>query len=206
MQAVESQKLILYQTDLRGQWPQGAARSFLAALPYARRLALRSARAASSASLAGVALALRALGDLLGRRVAAGELRFPAGEKPRLVRLGPAAADHTVDFSISHTGPWVACAALSGGRVGLDLEMGTDARILDWVVREATLKASGDGLRALREARALGVHAGQLSWRGVAWRVRQLEGFAGASACLVCDRDLAAIVTREVALAELFDS
>ena len=64
------------------------------------------------------------------------------------------------DFSISHAGPWVACAALTGGRVGLDLEMGADARIADWVVREAALKASGHGLRALREVGELQLVAG----------------------------------------------
>src|SRR5256886_16334255 len=39
MQAVESQTLILYHTDLRGEWPRDAARALAARLPYAKRLA-----------------------------------------------------------------------------------------------------------------------------------------------------------------------
>ncbi|MBV8343242.1 MAG: hypothetical protein JO173_12770 [Gammaproteobacteria bacterium] len=202
MQAVESETLILYQTDLRGQWPETAARAFAAQLPYARRLALRPGNAAARPSIAGVALALRALMHLLGRAVSAADLAWKSGEKPRL------AAAHTAspDFSISHSGPWVACAALARGRVGLDVEMGTDARIAEWVVCEAALKASGDGLRAVREARALRSAAGRLRWRGEEWHVRTLEGFAGASACVVSSRAFAAIETRTIALAELFAS
>ncbi|HVN45976.1 MAG TPA: hypothetical protein VMT66_12165 [Steroidobacteraceae bacterium] len=211
MQAVETQKLILYHTDLRGQWPEEAANALAARLPYARRLALRRLalprlRGAHRPSLAGIALAVRALGELLRRRISAGEIRFGLGEKPRLVRTAaPLAAEATVDFSISHSGPWVACAALAGGSVGLDLEMGTDERIADWVALEATLKASGHGLRAVREFRERVLRRGAASAHGTAWRMLRLDGFAGASACVVCDRDVAAIETRHVALAELFD-
>src|SRR5947208_14440127 len=81
MQAVESQTLILYHTDLRGQWPAAAARALAARLPYGKRLALaarlpygkRLALGADEpqqhASPAGIALALRALSleELLGR-------------------------------------------------------------------------------------------------------------------------------------------
>src|ERR1700746_2585269 len=127
MQAVESQKLILYHTDLRGQWPEPSARAFTARLPYARRLALRAVRSERRASLAGIALALRALTRLLGRTVQAGEIVFAQGEKPRLAppaaldaravagaplrreRAARCAEDTAVDFSISHAGPWVAC-------------------------------------------------------------------------------------------------
>ena len=220
MQAIESQNLILYHTDLRGQWPQESARACAARLPYARRLALGSGSVAARASLAGIALALRALSRGLGRRVLLSEILFTQGEKPRLappvaLAVGetrvaePAVArpdDGTAaaDFSISHAGPWVACAALAHGRVGLDLEMGTDERIADWVLREALLKASGAGMRALREVRALTVREDRVCWRGALWQVRRLEGYDGASACLVSSRQVPAVESSAVALAELF--
>ena len=203
MQAIESQNLILYQTDLRGQWPQGPARAFAARLPYARRLALSSGSAAAHASLAGIALALRALTRLLGRCVHPGEMLFAQGEKPR---LAPDIERATADFSISHAGPWVACAALARGRIGLDLEMGTDERITDWVLREAALKASGEGLRALHEMQDVSVHGGRLSWRGELWHVRRPAGFAGASACIVSSDEIAAVESNALGLAELFVS
>jgi hypothetical protein len=202
MQAIESQNLILYQTDLRGQWPQGAARAFAARLPYARRLALGSGSAAARASLAGIALALHALARLLGRCVHPGDLLFARGAKPRLPSQGADAA--AVDFSISHAGPWVACAALAGGRVGFDLEVGGDERIAAWVLREALLKASGEGLRALREVQDIGVHEGRACWRGESWHVRRLAGFEGASACIVCSREVPALESSALPLAELF--
>src|SRR6516164_8824889 len=125
MQAVESQTLILYQTDLRGQWPEAPARAFSARLPYARRLALGSGSPASRASLAGIALALRALARLLGRRVLLSEILFAPGAKPRLAPPAALAAGEAQcaqrgvtshderavpDFSISHAGPCVGCA------------------------------------------------------------------------------------------------
>jgi hypothetical protein len=229
MQAVESQKLILYHTDLRGQWPDSAARAFTAHLPYARRLALRAMRGESRASLAGIALALRSLARLIGRTVQAGEIVFAQGEKPRLATatvhrllacgegpatlarsLGPredvAVDDMAVDFSISHAGPWVASAALARGCVGFDLEMGTDERIADWVLREAALKSGGEGLRALKETEDLRVREGRMHWRGGVWHVRRLERFEGASACVVSSSEIDAVETHPVELAELFDS
>jgi len=221
MQAIESQNLILYQTDLRGQWPEGPARAFAARLPYARRLALGSASAAAHASLAGIALALQALTRLLGERVHVDEILFAQGEKPRLAAPAALAAGGTrlahrggaphiersmADFSISHAGPWVACAALARGRIGLDIEMGTDERITDWVLREAALKASGEGLRALQDLQDVSVHEGRLSWRGELWHVQRPAGFAGASACIVFSHEIAAVESNTLALAELFVS
>src|SRR5580693_1694481 len=135
MQAVESQTLILYHTDLRGQWPAAAARAFAARLPYARRLAANSSDAAR-ASLAGAALAVRAVGC-----AAEAATRPPEG--------------CAADFSISHSGPWVGCAALPCGRIGFDIEEGRDAGTREWVLREAALKATGEGLHALAAARTL---------------------------------------------------
>jgi phosphopantetheinyl transferase len=209
MQAIESQNLILYQTDLRGQWPEARARAFAARLPYARRLALRSESHAARSSLAGMALALRALSQLLGRLVLPSEIVRAQGEKPRLApRASRGAArgvhDAAADFSISHAGRWVACAALVQARVGFDLEMGCDQRVSDWVLREAALKASGEGLRALREVQDLTLHEGILCWRGESWHARRLEGFADASACVVCSREVPAVARHALALDELF--
>ena len=198
MQAIERENLILYQTDLRGQWPQKAAAAFARRLPYVRRLALSSSAFPNQASLAGIALALRALAALVGRTVEPREILFQQGEKPR---LAPPAAD----FSISHAGPWAACAALLQGRVGLDVEVGADARIADFVVREALLKASGEGLRGFSDIRELNVHEGRLGWRGAQWHLRRLESFEGACACVVTSREVRALETHTMALEELFD-
>ena len=203
MQAIESQNLILYQTDLRGQWPEAPARAFAAQLPYVRRLALRSDSHAARSSLAGIALALHALSRLLGRRVSAGEIVFAQGEKPHLASPAARAASGA-DFSISHAGPWAACAALARARIGLDLEMGGDERVADWVLREAALKASGEGLRALREVQDLTLHEGILRRRGESWHVQRLEGFEGASACIVCSGAMPAVERHALALGELF--
>src|SRR5256885_6041615 len=83
MQAIESETLILYHTDLRGEWPREAARALAARLPYGKRLATRADSPGARASLAGIALALRALTALTGRAVAPGEMVFPRGAKPR---------------------------------------------------------------------------------------------------------------------------
>ncbi len=171
-------------------------------MPYARALALRSCSVAGRASLAGIALALRALTALLGRIVEPRELVFAPGEKPRLAASPAAPAG--ADFSISHTGPWAACAAMARGRVGFDLEEGTDARIAGWVVREAALKATGDGLRALRGLEQLALQADRLRWRGELWHVRRLEGFAGACACVVSSVKVRAVETRVIEARELF--
>src|SRR6202047_2763808 len=109
MQAVESETLILYHTDLRGEWPRAAARALAAHLPYGKRLAMSADSPAARASLAGIALALRALSALSGRAVAPGEMVFVQGAKPRLAHGCAARAAHTdeqralgPDFSISH--------------------------------------------------------------------------------------------------------
>jgi hypothetical protein len=218
MQAVESQSLILYHTDLRGEWPRARARAFATRLPYLRRLAVSGGGAAARSSLAGIALAVRALSHLLDQRVGVEEIRFVPGQKPRLAPrgtraggspgappgLGDGDGDPPPDFSISHSGPWVGCAALTGGRVGFDLEWGTSARIRDWVVREATLKATGEGVRAAREVRALEWADGVTSWRGEHWHVERVELFAGASAAVVSSRLVRAVGAQAIALEELF--
>jgi len=196
MQAVETETVILYHTDLRGEWPEEAARALAARLRYAKRLALEAPTPAARASLAGVALALRALERACGRAVPPGELVFESQLKPRW-----AGSPHGVDFSITHSGPWVGAAALCGGRVGLDLECGTDARTSEWVAREAVLKAAGLGVRALREVEL--THDGARC-RGAHWHTRALAHFPGAMACVASELVPRALQTHAVPLAELF--
>ena len=205
MQAVESQTLILYHTDLRGQWPREAAAALAARLPYAKRLAVRAAHADAPATLAGIALALRALTQLLDRAIGANELVFAQGQKPRLARRAEAHGA-TADFSISHSGPWVACAALARGQVGLDVEMGCEPRIAQWVAREAALKAVGAGVPELRTLETLRWQDGKARWRGSEWHLERLEEFPGAAACVVSSVALRAVQRRSVGLAELFAS
>lgn len=218
MQAVESQNLILYHTDLSGQWPEEGARAFAVRLPYLKRLALGSGGDAARASLAGIALAVRALAGLLGRRVAPGEIVFAHGEKPRLLqaaRLAAAGGSAVAapraqpDFSVSHSGSRVACAALADGRVGLDIEVGSGPRVAGWVVCEALLKATGAGLRALGELRDIELPESRLqetcvSWRGERWYLRRLEFLPETSACLLTSCPVRAVAAYSVALAELF--
>jgi 4'-phosphopantetheinyl transferase EntD len=202
MQAIESETLILYQTDLRGQWHEDGAAQLAARLPYGKRLALRASRADAPATLAGIALALRALTRLLDRVVAAGELVFAPGEKPRLATLP--ADGVSADFSISHSGPWVACAVLPRGQLGLDIEMGSEPRIAEWVAREAALKAVGAGIREFRTLETLCWQDGTARWRGSNWHLKRLDEFAGACACVVSSVALGAVQRHSVGLAELF--
>jgi hypothetical protein len=198
MQAVESQTLILYHSDLRGEWPGDASRVLAARLPYLKRLAAGSGSAAARASLAGIALALRALTRLMERTVDVGEIVFTTGLKPRL-----ACAEHP-DFSISHSWPWVGCAAMSHSRVGLDIESGADARIAAWVEREALLKAAGAGIRALREVSAVSFAGGCARWRDELWHAHSLALFPGASACVMTSVAVGAVEQRAMPLEELF--
>lgn len=200
MQAVESQTLILYHSDLRGQWPEEAARALAARLPYAKRLEVAARAATAPATLAGVALALRALTRLTGARVAPGELVFPDGGKPRLAR--PATASGAgPDFSVSHSGPWVGCAAVAHGLVGFDVEVGDDARLAAWAAREAAIKACG---APLSEARDVELLEGGARCRGVALEALPLELFPGAAACVMTSLPAGRLEARSVPLAELF--
>ena len=219
MQAVESETLILYHTDLRGEWPRAAARALAARLAYPKRLTAGSGNAASQASLAGIALALRALTRITARTVDAGEIVFTPGLKPRLActpaptageeRHAARGADEAgaaspPDFSISHAGPWVGCAAMPHGRVGFDIETGADARIARWVAHEALLKATGAGIRALREVRALPFVDGRARWRDELWHVRALDLFSGASACVMTSVAARELEVHALSLEELF--
>ncbi len=176
------------------------ARALAAGLPYLKRLAVSSGTDRAHATLAGVALALRALTRALGREVRASELLFVTDEKPRLASSAePARA--AADFSIAHSGPYVGCAALRGGRVGLDVELGSDAHLGNWVAREAVVKAAGLGVRAVKDVELNGADA---RCRGEHWHARRLEQFAGAVACAMTSVAVAAVEARSVTLAELF--
>ncbi len=196
MQAVESQTLILYHTDLTDHWPEEAARALAARLPYLKRLSVASGSAAARASLAGIALALRALAAVVGRTVLASEIVFAQDAKPRLGSPGAQA-----DFSIAHSAALVGCAAVRGAQVGFDVEQGTDEHLDDWVAREATVKAAGLGMRAVSEVTLEGAVA---LCRGARWYGRRLDAFPGATACIMSSAPLAALQVRRLALAELF--
>jgi len=200
MQAVESQTLILYHSDLRGQWPQEAARALAARLPYGKRLQVAAHAARACATLTGVALALRALSRLAGVPVGAADLVFPDGGKPRLAPATAAGAAGA-DFSISHSGPWVGCAAVARGRVGFDLEEGSEARLAQWTAREAALKACGAGITAARDVE---LHAGGARCRGVELAATTLGVFPGAVACVMTSVPVGAVDAHALALAELF--
>jgi len=200
MQAVESQKLILYHSDLRGQWPEAPARTLSARLPYAKRLEIAAHAARAPATLAGIALALRALERLTGLELAPAALAFPDGGKPHLAR-GAVALPCSPDFSISHSGPWVGCAAVAQGLVGFDVEAGTEARLGEWAAREAALKACGAGLAEAREVELDGDGA---RCRGVALRAMRLELFAGAAACIMTSLPVSSLETHALSLEELF--
>lgn len=198
MQAVESQTLILYHTDLRDQWPEEAARALALRLPYAKRLEVSATSARAHASLAGVALALRALARATGGTVRPADLRFGAEEKPQLARGAGAAC---ADFSIAHSGPFVGCAALRAGPVGFDLEFGSDGRLESWVAREAVVKAAGLGVRSINEVELTG---GGARCRGEEWHALALAQFPGAAACVMTRAPVRALEVQSVPLAELF--
>jgi phosphopantetheinyl transferase len=165
-------------------------------LPYLKRLSVGSGTDAARASLAGIALALRALAALLGRPVAVSELVFAPGAKPQ---LGDARA--AADFSIAHSGTLVGCAALRGAQVGFDVEQGTDEYLGNWVAREATVKAAGVGMRAAGEVT---LAPGGAMCRGTRWYARALDIFPGATACVMTSIEVAAVQVRTLALADLF--
>lgn len=198
MQAVESQTLILYHSDLRGQWPAEAARTLARSLGYAKRLEISAHAARAPATLAGIALALRALGELAGREVSAAELAFPEGGKPHLARSGTREGP---DFSISHSGHWVGCAAVAHGLVGFDVELGPGEGLTAWAAREAALKACGEGIAQAREVQLL---EGGALCRGRALHATALDVFAGAAACVMTSMAVERIEAHALPLTELF--
>jgi phosphopantetheinyl transferase len=171
---------------------------------------------ASGASRAGRVLARRALGALLGRKVAEAELGALPGGKPYLPG-GP-------DFSVSHAGPWVAAAATTHGRIGLDIETdsadGLSLRLVCdaaelalvaeqgatsmWVSKEAALKAWGLGVREVVRVRVRGTAAhlepaeGEAATRYPPLHLAALTRFLGAHACIATSAPPAAIEFCEI--------
>lgn len=146
--------------------------TLLARLPYARRLALeRRDERDRLLSLAGLWLVLEGASRVLGRPVAASELRFPEGGKPHLATGPP--------FSVSHGGTRVAAAVSESPEIGLDLEEvgtaragapGDRARLARWTATEAVLKAAGRGLRDAQDVELdVSLAAGTL--RGTGYRL-----------------------------------
>ena len=180
-----------------------------AELPHARRARLGAYGAAQSQTLLGIALACRLLTRICHRPVRAWQLRFPYGGKPYGAALP--------DFSISHSGQWVACAAASAGRVGLDLEVPDnaplptfahcfDAQELEqasdaraalgiWCSKEATVKAAG---ATLAELRAVTVRGAEARFGGERWCVREPAAPAGIICRLVTDREPLALACEQV--------
>lgn len=133
-----------------------------------RRFATESLRARHASAHA---LLRQALGQSI--KCDPTDLRFERGrnDRPRLVGF-----PGQVDFNLSHSGPYVACAVVDSGRVGIDVETENSRvnyrEILDrvaspaerswinnkppreaqraffrlWVLKEAYAKARGDGL------------------------------------------------------------
>jgi len=202
--------VILAYSSFPGQLPAAQRRRLAAELPHARRSRLGSYGPAHSQSLLGIALACQLLTRACNRPVSARQLRFPYGGKPYGRGLP--------DFSITHTGSWVACAVATAGRVGLDLEIldggilpafsycfdpqelqqATDARAAlgIWCAKEATLKAAG---ATLAELRAVSVRGDAAQFRQQRWWVHAPPVPPQLTCRLVTDRAPLAIRCERVA-------
>jgi 4'-phosphopantetheinyl transferase len=108
--------------------------------------------------IAGRALLRLALGRLLGTDPRAIVLRERPGDAPALESPVPAG----LGFSISHSGPWVACAASTVSRLGLDIERIDAGRDLLALAEQALGRDAVLELRAL--AGAARVQAFYRSW------------------------------------------
>jgi len=153
--------------------------------------------AGADPSRAGIALALACI-DALGEGAPAARadaLVFPSRGKPWL-RGAP-------QFSVSHSGPLVACAAVARGDVGLDVECDptadrlTLATICDerelalarqigvrslWVAKEAALKAGGGTIEQIAGVR---VYPGGASFRGARYHEQRVALDGGCPACVM---------------------
>jgi 4'-phosphopantetheinyl transferase len=83
--------------------------------------------------IAGRVLARRTLGAVLGVAPEMVRLVERPGAAPALAMPGAGSAG----FSISHSGPWIACAASATGRIGLDVEVVDPARDIDALAAQA---------------------------------------------------------------------
>ena len=110
---------LLWVTDA-GALPDAALEDYRAWLGEGERLrCARFVRAERRRQfIAGRALLRLALGSLLGVAPSSIVLRERPGNAPALDMPAPAG----IGFSISHSGPWVACAASTEAALGLDIE------------------------------------------------------------------------------------
>jgi hypothetical protein len=95
---------------------------------------------------------------------------------------------------------------MSGAHVGFDIEAGTEAHLAEWVVREALLKATGEGLRALGAVRKVILDGDRVSWRGALWHLTRPDDFPGATACIATSEPVRALERHVLRSEELFPS
>ncbi len=114
----------------------------LAALPRADLERVpRAARATRrSAHLAGRALLRSALEDATGRAAAELEIVTTPRGKPECT-AGPS-------VSVSHSGPWVACALCASGSVGVDVQVPVPGRRVEAIAREYFTRSESDWVAA----------------------------------------------------------
>ena len=98
-----------------------------------QRLARFVRRERRNQFIAGRVLARRTLAAVLGVAPETVRLVERPGAAPALAWPDAGAAG----FSISHSGPWIACAASATGRVGLDVEVVDPARDIDALAAQA---------------------------------------------------------------------
>lgn len=138
--------------------------------------------------LAGRALLRQALGRLLDLPPHEVVLRERPGQAPAL----ELPASSGVGFSISHTGPWVACAVSRDTALGLDIECIDPGRDLLAIaehafepVQVARLRACGEAQRVAEFYRLWCSHEARikLGQPGGALHLFEHPGLAGALAC-----------------------
>jgi 4'-phosphopantetheinyl transferase len=191
---------IIYYRSLDGSLAAALRARWLVRLPYGKRREVeRSSAGAASATLAGIDLLAHAARALGYPAFDAGQLEFPARGKPRWPG-GP-------EFSISHAGGYVACAAARGARVGIDLEVRgrvrpevlrrvasaaelarfgrhADGATRLWTRKEAVVKAEGG---SVFEAAAVVVHEDSADFRGRRWYFAGPEQLAECALALAIE-------------------
>lgn len=183
---------ILAYVALPGQFSPVFAERLRAGVPYGRRMRLPADSAMAGASLLGIALARRLLGEVHGLPAESVTLRFPYRAKPYCAQ--------GADFSISHSAGWLAALVSAGTRVGLDIEAqpalpgAFPSRDLgDWTAREAMLKACGAGLDRLSEVQ---VGDDYCLWQQQHWLLIRPSAPPGVHSAIVSEQPLR-LSTRE---------